>query len=154
MKKLVNIAAALFLLCAASASLSDNLTTEDKLMLVKGQFQITMVPEVDKAAPAGRMIIKKIYSGNLVGSGVGQMISKRSKAGASVYFAIEEFTGDINGLSGRFTLIHKGFMNKGLETLDIVILEGSGDGGLKSISGSMEIIQEDNNHYYVLNYRL
>jgi hypothetical protein len=99
------------------------------------------------------MIIDKKYSGDLLGSGIGQMISKRT-AGSSAYYAIEEFKGSVNGKNGSFTLTHSGFMSEDAQSLEVLILDGSGEGELKDISGSMSIIQDDGNHSYVLEYKL
>ena len=57
-------------------------------------------------APAGRMIIHKQYTGNVVGKG--QMISKRTAKGVAAYSAIEEFMGSVDGKKGAFILIHTG----------------------------------------------
>ena len=123
-------------------------------MSATGSFAITLTPQPEDAAPAGRMLINKVYSGGMQGSGVGQMISKRTASGAAVYSAIEEFSGTIDGKQGGFTLFHTGFMSATKQTLDITIVEGSGSGELKGISGSLTIKQENGQHYYELDYQL
>ena len=155
LKKIIYAYLIIFLSDVSSASFSDNLIAkQEKIMQAKGQFEVKLEPQKDEDAPAGRMIINKTYSGDLIGSGVGQMISKRTAAGSAAYYAIEEFTGSINGKSGTFTLVHKGFMSKESQSLDVLILDGSGSGELKNITGTMEIIQNDGNHSYELNYEL
>lgn len=121
-------------------------------MSATGKFEVSLEPQNDGIAPAGRMIINKKYSGALIGVGVGQMISKRTESGTAVYSAIEEFEGSINGKTGGFTLIHFGQMSAQGQTLDVTIVSGSGTGELQGISGALEIIQEDKEHKYVLNY--
>lgn len=138
----------------ASPSFSTKTTQQEKIMSAKGKFEVNLEPQKDEDAPAGRMIIKKTYSGDLIGFGVGQMISKRTDGGSAVYYAIEEFAGKLNGKSGAFTLIHKGFMSKESQSLDVVILAGSGEGELKNINGTMSIVQDGGNHTYELNYKL
>jgi hypothetical protein len=133
---------------------SDKVTQQEEIMSSKGKFEVNLEPQKDGDAPAGRMIINKKYSGDLVGTGVGQMISKRTAGGSAVYYAIEEFTGKVNGISGTFTLIHKGFMSKESQSLEVVILEGSGEGELEGINGSMAIVQDDGSHTYEFNYKL
>jgi len=123
-------------------------------MSATGKFEISLEPQNDENAPAGRMIIDKKYSGGLVGSGLGQMISKRTEAGSAVYSAIEEFEGSLNGKKGAFTLVHYCEMSAEGQKLNVNIVAGSGLGELENISGSLEIIQEDNTHKYVLNYIL
>lgn len=123
-------------------------------MTATGRFAITLTPQLEDDAPAGRMLINKVYSGGIQGSGVGQMISKRTAGGAAVYSAIEEFSGTIAGKQGGFTLFHTGFMSATQQTLDITIVEGSGSGELSGICGSLTIKQENGQHYYELDYRL
>lgn len=123
-------------------------------MTATGSFEIVMTPQEDTEHPAGRMLINKAYSGGMTGNGTGQMISKRIPDGPAVYFAIEEFSGSLDGRSGAFTLQHRGYMDSESQSLNIRILAGSGEGELAGISGSMQITQHDGGHQYVLDYEL
>lgn len=123
-------------------------------MTSEGTFDIGLAPQDDADHPAGRMLIDKTYSGGMTGRGTGQMISKRVHDGPSVYFAVEEFTGSVDGLSGAFTLLHRGYMDQQGPSLDITILEASGSDELAGITGSMQITQENGKHRYVLVYEL
>lgn len=124
------------------------------LMNAAGTFDVSLEPQDDVDIPAGRMVIDKVYSGDLSGTGRGQMISKRTEGGSAVYFAIEEFSGSANGKKGAFTLIHKGYMNQESQMLDVDILGGSGSGELESISGKMSITQDSGGHSYQLEYEI
>lgn len=130
------------------------MNTKKYAMHAKGTFEVNLTPQVDADSPAGRMVIDKIYLGDINGSGIGQMISKRTESGAAVYYAIEEFSGSVKSKSGAFTLIHKGYMSKESQSLEVVILEDSGSGELENISGSMVIAQGANGHTYELTYEL
>ena len=123
-------------------------------MSANGDFEVDLAPQADEGAPAGRMILNKTYQGEMNGSGIGQMISKRTENGTAVYYAIEEFSGSVEGKNGAFTLLHRGLMNKGTPMLDVNILEGSGSGELATISGSMLISQDADGHRYELTYEL
>ena len=123
-------------------------------MSANGTFEVDLTPQEDAKFPAGRMLIKKAYSGEISGSGVGQMISKRTENGAAVYYAIEEFSGSVEGKNGGFTLVHKGHMSKESQSLEVTILAGSGSGELQGISGSMQILQDANGHRYELKFEL
>ena len=123
-------------------------------MSVTGTFEVELTPQQDDIVPAGRMLISKKYSGSMQGLGSGQMISKRVDGGVAIYFAIEEFDGAIEGVAGSFTLVHNGYMSSETQRLDITILEGSGTGDLKNISGAMDITQDDGAHQYELTYSL
>ena len=153
MKNLVFITLILMSIVISNQSFSNTIDNKDTIMSAKGQFEVNLEPQKDEN-PAGRMVINKTYNGDLIGSGVGQMISKRTSTGEAVYYAIEEFTGLLDGKPGSFTLIHSGSMNKESQSLSVVILDGSGDGELKSISGSMKIIQESGSHSYIIDYVL
>ncbi|MBT8398172.1 MAG: DUF3224 domain-containing protein [Gemmatimonadetes bacterium] len=123
-------------------------------MFASGTFEVELTPQEDLASPAGRLLITKTYLGDMSGSGIGQMISKRTDNGAAVYFAIEEFSGSVDGRSGGFTLVHKGYMSSESQSLEVTVLEGSGTGGLKDISGSMVIVQDANGHRYEFSFEL
>lgn len=123
-------------------------------MSAKGTFEVDLTPQDDAGSPAGRMVMDKTYRGDVTGSGIGQMISKRTEGGAAVCYAIEEFSGSVEGKSGAFTLIHTGQMSKESRSLEVNILEGSGSGELENISGSMDIVQDANGHTYELSYEL
>lgn len=136
------------------SSVADQSEKEETVMSASGTFEIRLTPKEDAEAPAGRMLIEKTYLGDMTGSGVGQMISKRIEKGAAVYFAIEEFSGAVKGKSGGFTLLHKGHMNQESQSLEVTILEGSGRGELQNISGSMLIVQDGSGHRYELTFEL
>lgn len=123
-------------------------------MSAKGTFEVDLTPREDTGFPAGRMLIRKTYRGDMDGFGTGQMISKRMDNGTAIYYAIEEFSGSVNGKRGHFTLVHQGYMDKSSQSLEISILEGSGSGELQSISGSMLIAQDANGHRYELTFEL
>ena len=123
-------------------------------MTATGTFEVDLSPQEDEAAPVGRMLIDKTYQGDLVGKGLGQMISKRTGNGVAVYFAIEEFEGTLQGKSGTFTLLHNGKMSAEVQSLDITILEGSASGELTGLTGAMRITQQDGKHSYELDFEL
>lgn len=80
----------------------------ENAMSASGTFEVQLESQNDQDTPAGRLLIFKEYAGGMVGKGRGQMISKRTDGGASVYAAIEEFEGEVDGKSGSFTLLHNG----------------------------------------------
>jgi len=136
------------------SSLTVQSQNEGAVMSADGTFEVQLAPQEDVEAPAGRMLIKKTYLGDMNGSGIGQMISKRTENGTAVYCAIEEFSGSVKGKSGGFTLVHIGHMSKESQLLEVTILEGSGTGELQNISGSMLIVQDANGHRYELTFEL
>jgi len=141
---------------SASVIAESNLSNlgEAKTMSAIGTFEITLDPQQDEVAPVGRIVIIKQYSGGMDGTGAGQMISKRTDSGVAVYSAIEEFSGNVDGKSGSFTLHHYGYMDNNSMELKIEIIPGSGTGKLESITGQLVIEQKDGQHNYHLDYQL
>lgn len=135
-------------------SVNAEIEKKETKMTASGSFEVKMEPQEDTDAPAGRMVLRKEYSGDVIGHGIGQMLSKRTSGGAAAYSAVEEFLGSVSGEKGSFTLIHNGFMTSDTQKLEVYILPGSGAGELSNISGTLEIIQENGIHKYVLNYEL
>ena len=127
---------------------------ENNMKIANGKFEVELIPQEDSQAPVGRFLINKKYTGDLIGKGIGQMISKRTESGASVYSAIEEFKGSLQHKKGSFTLFHNGYMSKNHQTLKIIIVEGSGTLELQGLSGTLIIKQEKGVHKYQLEYTL
>ncbi|WP_236701277.1 DUF3224 domain-containing protein [Thalassomonas viridans] len=127
---------------------------KEKSITATGSFDIKLEPQKDSDAPAGRMIIRKTYNGDLAGTAIGQMLSKRTKGGAAAYSAVEEVSATLAGKTGSFTLIHYGFMSQQERKLEVYVLPGSGTGELSNISGTLDIIQAGGKHEYVFKYAL
>jgi hypothetical protein len=122
---------------------------------VKGDFEVSMLPQQDPEFEVGRMTIDKVYSGDVVGTGQGQMLSHMSAVkGSAGYVAMEKFVGSVAGKQGSFVLMHCGLMDKGKPSLDIKIVADSGTGELTGISGTMSIEVVEGQHVYQLDYKL
>ena len=77
----------------------------------EGTFNISMQPQEDADFAVGRLTIDKEYSGALVATGKGQMLSHRSSTqGSAGYVAIEYVSGSLDGKEGSFVLQHSGQM--------------------------------------------
>jgi hypothetical protein len=125
---------------------------KEKIMQATGTFEVQLSPQQDEQAPVGRMVINKVFSGDLKGTGTGQMISKRIEGGNAVYYAVEEVVATLDGKSGAFTLLHHGEMSASEQSLSISVMPGSGSGELAGISGNMAINIEEGMHSYQFSY--
>jgi len=102
-----------------------------------------------------RNVVRKVFSGDMVGSSEAQMIAAfTATPGSAGYVAIEHFTGSVGDRSGSFVLQHSGVMNRGDALLEVTIVPDSGTGELAGISGTLEIHNEEGQHSYVLDYEL
>ena len=102
-----------------------------------------------------RNVVRKVFSGGMVGSSEAQMIAAvTATPGSAGYVAIEHFTGSVGDRSGSFVLQHSGVMNRGDALLEVTIVPDSGTGELAGISGTLEIHNEEGQHSYILDYEL
>lgn len=125
----------------------------------QGSFELIMQPppkgEGAGRLAVGRMLLDKQYSGELVGSGQGEMLSAGNPAsGSAGYVAIEHVTGTIGSLSGSFALQHAGVMHAGDSQLAVSIVPGSGTGDFAGIAGTLKIDMLGRQHMYTLDYAL
>ncbi len=128
-------------------------------MHARGTFEVQITPQpIDAftdATTLGRMTIDKQFSGDLIGTGKGQMLTGMGTVkGSAAYSAIERVTGTMAGRQGSFVLQHTGVMAKGEQTLAITIVPDSGTEGFAGISGTLAIIIDGKKHSYDLEYSL
>jgi hypothetical protein len=122
----------------------------------KGSFDVTLTPQEQPAdAPVARMLLYKEFHGDLEAVSHGEMLAGHEPlAGAGVYVAIDRVTGTLHGKSGSFLIAHRGIRNSEGQSLDIVIVPGTGTGQLEGIRGSVGIQIEGKAHFYTVEYEL
>jgi hypothetical protein len=119
-----------------------------------GTFEVTITP-VDDDRGIGRMLIAKTWSGDLEGSGHGQMLSAGDPAsGSAAYTAVEVVTGTLHGRVGSFAFAQYGVMRPGGQELTYAVVPGSGTGDLAGIEGTLALTIDDRGHSYALTYTL
>ncbi|GHD68467.1 DUF3224 domain-containing protein [Jeongeupia chitinilytica] len=102
----------------------------------------------------GRRAIDKRFSGDLVATSVGEMLSAGTAvAGSAAYVAIERVSGTLAGRSGSFTLQHSGTMHRGTPQLRVSVVPDSGSGELAGLDGTLTIRIADGRHFYDFDYR-
>ena len=121
-----------------------------------GSFDVTITPQESAAdAPVARMLLYKEFHGALQAIAHGEMLAAHEPlTGAGVYVAIDRVTGTLDGRSGSFLMAHRGIANADGQSLDIVIVPGSGTGQLTGITGSVGIRIEEKKHFYTIDYAL
>ena len=123
---------------------SDNIGAKRVPAIATGAFTVTLKPqpisELASASEIGRMSIDKQFSGDLMGTSKGEMLSAMSAVkGSAGYVAIERVSGTIGDKRGTFVLQHFGTMNRGAPTLTVSVVPDSGT---------------DGKHLYTFNYSL
>jgi hypothetical protein len=123
-----------------------------------GAFDVRMAPiphDESMGVGVARFSLDKQYSGDLVGTGKGEMLSAMGNVqGSAAYVAIELVTGSMQGRSGSFVIAHRGVMTRGTPDLVISIVPDSGTGELAGISGTMAIDIRGRDHFYTLDYQI
>jgi Protein of unknown function (DUF3224) len=73
-----------------------------------GTFEVRLTPQSPTAAEeasVGRMLLDKVFAGDLAATSAGQMLAFRSATeGSAGYVAIEHVSGTLHGLQGTFVL--------------------------------------------------
>ena len=125
---------------------------------VRGTFEVKMNPRPPaegEPSQIARMVLDKQYHGPLTATGEGQMLAFRTPVeGSAGYVAMELVTGTLDGRSGSLVLQHSGVMNRGEPGLTLIVVPDSATGELEGLAGTMDIVIEDGQHYYELEYSL
>ena len=123
-----------------------------------GTFQVKLSPQAPAGSEeptVGRLLLDKVFSGDLKAISAGQMLALRTETENSAgYVAIERVTGRLHGRQGSFALQHSGTMNRGAPGLSIHVVPDSGSGDLLGLSGTMALDQSGGGHAYTLSYTL
>jgi hypothetical protein len=125
----------------------------------KGTFEVTLKPaslaNPEAGEKLGRMSFNKQFSGDLVGTSTGEMLSAGTDVkGSAGYVAIERVVGTLAGRKGSFVFQHSGVMDRGKPQSTIVVVPDSGTEGLVGITGSFRIDIKEGKHFYEFDYSL
>lgn len=129
-------------------------------MKITGKFIVKLNPlDLSTAGKEGislgRMSIDKTFEGSLDAVSKGEMLSAiTTTKGSAGYVAIEQVVGTLEGKKGTFVLQHFGVMDKGQDSLNLIVIPDSGTNELIGLSGTMNIIQKDGVHLYEFDYTL
>ena len=127
--------------------------------IARGQFTVEMKPQpgqTDVSGVAlGRMLLDKHFTGDLVGSGQGEMLTALTPVkGSAGYVAVERFTGTLHGHAGSFVFQHSGTMDQGAQRLAISVVPDSGTEGLAGLRGTFKLNIAEGRHTYEFKYTL
>jgi len=101
------------------------------------------------------MILDKQYSGDLVATGKGEMLTAMTDTkGSAAYVAMERVIGKLHGKSGSFVIAHSGVMRGGSSQLAVNIVPDSGTGQLTGIVGTLSFKRVAGGHVYQVDYVL
>ncbi|HEV7993265.1 MAG TPA: DUF3224 domain-containing protein [Gemmatimonadaceae bacterium] len=121
-----------------------------------GSFDVTITKqETAPDAAVARNLLYKEFHGELEAIAHGEMLAAfEPLTNAGVYVAIDRVSGTLHGKSGSFIIAHRGIANADGQTLDIVIVAGTGTGQLAGITGTLGIQIVEKKHFYTVDYEL
>lgn len=103
----------------------------------------------------GRARFEKRFHGPLDATSVVHMLSARTAIPDSgMYVAIERIEGSLDGRAGVFVVAHTGTMDRGAQSLDVVVVPDSATGALRGLRGNLRIRIEGGQHFYDFTYSL
>lgn len=125
---------------------------------ISGAFDVKLSPQAaaeNEEASIGRMLLDKIFHGDLDATSKGQMLAHMTSfKGSAGYVAMEKVTGSLQGRKGSFVLQHSGTMNRGDATLVLKVVPDSGTEQLEGLTGDMTITITDGKHFYGFDFHL
>jgi len=115
-------------------------------------FTISLTPGTPLLEGTGRFDLAKEWSGDIVGTSQGVMLSAGDPAaGAAGYVALERFVGTVGAATGTCSLQQCGTMADGDQALHYEVVPGSGTDGLAGLVGRLElVVGEDGTHRVTL----
>jgi hypothetical protein len=135
-----------------------SLLIQEKAMnekLATGTFEVKLLPTGSDPGPIGTMSLDKTFQGDLEGTSRGLMLAYRSPIdGSAGYVAMERVTAGLAGRQGSFTLQHSGLMDRGAQSLTVVVVPDSATDGLVGLTGTMTITVSPGRHDYQFSYGL
>ena len=98
-----------------------------------------------------RTTFVKRFVGGIEGSSRGEMLMAHAPEDSAAYTGFELVQGTAADRSGSFVLSHHAVMAGGTQSLDIVVLPGSGSGDFAGVSGTAAIERhDDGSHTFTL----
>jgi hypothetical protein len=115
-------------------------------------FTVSLTPGTALLEDTGRFDLAKEWSGDIVGTSRGVMLSAGDPAaGAAGYVALERFAGTVGTATGTCSLQQCGTMADGHQVLRYEVVPGSGTDGLAGLAGRLDlVVGEDGTHRVTL----
>ncbi|MBB2913124.1 hypothetical protein FHS43_004422 [Streptosporangium becharense] len=106
-----------------------------------------------EGATLTRVHLTKTFAGDLVGTSTTDIITAVAAVETSAAYAgFERFSGTVHGRRGTFVLHHTASRDTGRSSLVWDILPDSGTGELAGIRGGGQIVNDDGDHSFHLDY--
>ncbi|GII81769.1 hypothetical protein Sru01_67510 [Sphaerisporangium rufum] len=99
--------------------------------------------------------VTKTFRGDLVGTSTTDILTAVTPVpDVAAYVGFERFTGTVHGREGTFVLHHTATATATDQSLSWTIIPHSGTGALHGIQGGGQIVNDDGDHSFHLDYEL
>jgi len=113
------------------------------------------ISEQEESGKLTRAHVTKSYQGGLQGDGVVEYVMAHKSDGSATFMGYEKVEASINDKSGSFVFEHRGEFKDGIVDSVWSIVEDSGTGELKGISGTVNFKAGHQDEYPItLDYEL
>jgi Protein of unknown function (DUF3224) len=114
-------------------------------------------PKIETAVPVGVATMRKVFTGEISGESATLFTAAFDQAtGTGTYVAMESFKGTVAGRAGALNFAHSATTTGADRTAELmVIVPGSGTGGLAGITGAGGMaVEPDGTHRIWFDYEL
>lgn len=115
-------------------------------------WDATPYGETEGAAALSRVLIKKTFSGDVVGNSTATMLSSYASDEKAGYVAMERFIGQIGERQGSFDMQHGGIVGDGTPQQFGNVVPGSGTGDFTGLIGEVRFGHDENGAVFTIDY--
>ena len=102
-----------------------------------------------------RMRVTRTYTGDLAGTGTGQVLSVATAIeGSAAYLCLERVDAVLHGRRGTFLLQHCGRTDRGRRSLTVTVVPDSGTEDLLGLRGELSLEDLGARHRYTFDFSL
>lgn len=102
-----------------------------------------------------RASVTKTFQGDLEGTSTAELLMALAQEGSRAYVGIERIKGRLGELEGTLVVQHNATGRRGDDHANLTVVPDSGTGGLKGISGTIEVCAgDDGSHTYDFIYAM
>ena len=123
-------------------------------------FQVTLwdlkaFDETPDNPTLSRGTVKKSFDSELRGESAGEILMYSAADGSAGYTIMDKVTGEMDGRSGTFVMIHGGTHTPQQTSRALgIIAPNSGTGGFRGISGTVEFKSNEDDKTFLLEFTL
>src|SRR5438046_2826991 len=105
--------------------------------------------EMQRAPKLTRASVTKAYQGDITGEGKVEYLMMYRDDGSANFTGLERVVGTVGGRSGSFVLQHNGTFERGVATVTLSVVPGSGTEALRGVKGDGQFAVGHDEPYHI-----